>query len=47
MLMIMKQHKFALLLAALLSTFFLNLFLPGTAGYNLDAVLQIDACCNL
>jgi len=47
MLKIMKQHKFALLLAALLSTFFLNLFPLNATGYNLNAVLQIATGVNL
>ncbi|MGP3591456.1 ion channel [Vagococcus sp. WN89Y] len=47
MLMIMKQHKFAFLLAALLSTFFLNLFPLNATGYNLNDVLQIAAGVNL
>ncbi|WP_371128308.1 ion channel [Escherichia coli] len=47
MLKIMKQHKFAFLLTALLSTFFLNMFPPNAAGYALNTVLQIVAGVNL
>ncbi|HFD1155140.1 TPA: hypothetical protein ACF1F0_002864 [Escherichia coli] len=43
----MKQHKFAFLFAALLSTFFLNLFPLNAAGYELNTVLQIVAGVNL
>ncbi|WP_432264189.1 hypothetical protein [Escherichia coli] len=43
----MKQHKFAFLLTALLSTFFLNMFPPNAAGYALNTVLQIVAGVNL
>ncbi|RVS33608.1 ion transporter, partial [Escherichia coli] len=43
MLKIIKQHKFAFLLTALLSTFFLNMFPPNAAGYALNTVLQIVA----
>lgn len=47
MLKIMKQHKFAFLFTALLSTFFLNLFPLNAAGYELNTVLQIVAGVNL
>lgn len=47
MLKIIKQHKFAFLFTALLSTFFLNMFPPSAAGYELNTVLQIVAGVNL
>ncbi|HAK0225054.1 TPA: ion transporter [Salmonella enterica] len=47
MLTIMKQHKFALLLTALLSTFFINLFPLSASGYNLSVLLQAAAGVNL
>ncbi|EFN4301893.1 ion transporter [Escherichia coli] len=47
MLLMIKQHRFAFLLAALMSTFFLNLFPLNATGYNLNALLQIAAGVNL
>lgn len=48
MLLMIKQYRFAFLLAALLSTFFLNLFPLNVTGYNpLNVVLQIAAGVNL
>ena len=47
MLLMIKQHRFAFLLAALMSTFFLNLFPLNATGYNLNALLQIAAGVDL